>query len=166
MTFANIPAGETIFVDANVLIYHFTSDLKYGAACTQLIKQVELQQLRGLTSAHVLADVAHRLMTLEAMQRLGWPQTGLAVRLRRHHAEIPKLTVFRQAIADLPHLRIQVLPLTQVMVESATLLSQRYELLTDDAVIVAMMQQHGITSLASEDADFDRVPGLTRYAPA
>lgn len=88
------------------------------------------------------------------------------MRLRKHHSEIPKLAIFRQAIADLPHLLIQVLPLTQSLVEAATVLSQQYELLTDDALIVALMQLHGLTSLASEDADFDRVPGITRYAPA
>jgi predicted nucleic acid-binding protein len=33
------------------------------------------------------------------------------------------------------------------------------------AAIVATMAQHGLTKLASEDADFDRVPGLTRYEP-
>jgi hypothetical protein len=30
---------------------------------------------------------------------------------------------------------------------------------------VALMRQQGLTNLASEDADFDHVPGLTRYAP-
>jgi len=33
-------------------------------------------------------------------------------------------------------------------------------------LIVAVMQANGLTNLASNDADFDRVPGLTRYAPA
>ena len=32
-------------------------------------------------------------------------------------------------------------------------------------VIVAVMQANGLTNLASNDADFDRIPGLTRYAP-
>jgi predicted nucleic acid-binding protein len=38
-------------------------------------------------------------------------------------------------------------------------------LLGNDAMIVAVMQANGLTKLASNDADFDRVPGLTRYAP-
>ena len=38
-------------------------------------------------------------------------------------------------------------------------------LLTNDGLIVAVMQAHGLTKIASNDADFDRVPGLTRYAP-
>jgi predicted nucleic acid-binding protein len=32
--------------------------------------------------------------------------------------------------------------------------------------VVAAMQANGISSIASHDADFDHVPGLTRYAPA
>jgi predicted nucleic acid-binding protein len=165
MTFASIPAGATVFLDANTLIYHFTSDPKYGAACTQLVKQIELHQLHGFTSAHALADVAHRLMTLEALRLFGWPSTALAARLRKHHSDIPKLTVYRQAIAHIPVLGIQVLPITYALVEAATLLSQRHELLTGDALIVAVMQHHGLTNLASEDSDFDRVPGITRYEP-
>jgi predicted nucleic acid-binding protein len=31
---------------------------------------------------------------------------------------------------------------------------------------VAVMQAHGLDKVASSDPDFDRVPGLTRYAPA
>ena len=165
MTFQSTPSGVVIFLDANTLIYHFTGDPKYGAACTQLLKRVELGDLRGLTSAHVLADVAHRLMTLEAIARKGWPQAGIAARLRKHHGEIPALTIYRQAIAGIPLLGIQVLPTTQPLVERAAQLSQQHELLTGDALIVAVMQAHGVTHLASSDTDFDRVPGITRYGP-
>jgi predicted nucleic acid-binding protein len=37
--------------------------------------------------------------------------------------------------------------------------------LTGDALAVAVTPANGLTKLASNDADFDRVPGLTRYAP-
>jgi predicted nucleic acid-binding protein len=104
-------------------------------------------------------------MTLEAINLKGWPPSGVAARLRKHHDEIPTLSVYRQAIARMPLLGIQVLPLNHLEVETATLLSQQYELLTGDALIVAIMRQHGLTNLASADDDFDRVPGLTRYAP-
>ena len=36
---------------------------------------------------------------------------------------------------------------------------------TNDALVITVMQYHGLTPLASHDADFDRVPGLTRYGP-
>jgi predicted nucleic acid-binding protein len=126
---------------------------------------VEQQQLSGFTSAPVLADVAHRLMTLEAIDLLSWPPSGIAARLRKHHVEIPKLMIYRQAIAHIPLLNIQVLSIAQPLVEAATRLSHQYELLTGDALIVAVMHANGLTNLASNDADFDRVPSLTRYAP-
>ena len=38
-------------------------------------------------------------------------------------------------------------------------------LLSNDALIVAIIQANGLTKLASSDQDFDRVPWLTRYEP-
>src|SRR5262245_10244894 len=166
MTFGQIPVGARVFLDANSLVYHFTNDPKYGVACTQLVQQVERGALSGFTSTDVLADVAHRLMTLEAIARNGWPYTGIASRLPQHHDAISRLTIFQQAIAALPQLSIQVIPVTQRLLEAATLVSKQFELLTGDALIVAVMQAHGLINLASNDADFDRVTGLTRYAPA
>ncbi len=165
MTFADLPTGAVVFLDANCLIYHFTNDPKYGPPCTQLLKRVEQRDLEGFTLSHVLADVAHRLMTLEAINLLGWRAAGVAARLRKPHGEIPKLTVYRQALSHVSSLRIQVIPTTQALVETATQLSQRHELLIGDALVVAAMQANGMTHIASNDADFDRVPGLARYTP-
>lgn len=166
MTFDQIPAGARLFLDANALVYHFTNDPKFGLACNKLLKQIEQGSITASTSGDVLGDVAHRLMTIEAIVLNGWPQAGIAARLRKHRGEIPKLQLFRDAIARIPLLKIQFLTVTQPMIEVATLVSQQHELLTGDALIVAVMQAHGITHLASTDADFDRVTGITRYAPA
>jgi hypothetical protein len=64
MTFGQIPAGATVFLDANSLVYHFTNDPKYGAASTRLVQRIEHRILSGFTSSDVMGDVAHRLMTL------------------------------------------------------------------------------------------------------
>jgi predicted nucleic acid-binding protein len=62
MTFADLQAGDAVFVDANTLIYHFTNQAKYGAACTALAERIENKEIQGFTSSHCLADVAHRIM--------------------------------------------------------------------------------------------------------
>ena len=100
MTFAQIPAGAAIFLDANTLVYHFANHPNFGAVCTQLVKRIEQHQLPGFISTHVLSEIAHRLMTLEALDRFGWPPAGIAARLRKHHSEIPKLNVHVEAIAE------------------------------------------------------------------
>jgi predicted nucleic acid-binding protein len=165
MTFADLQRGEAIFVDANTLIYHFTNHPKFGPACTALVERIELKEIQGFTSSHCLADIAHRVMTIEAMVRLGWPVSRLAARLKKHHREIPNLKLYQQATTQVAQLGIQILAVTGALVLDATNVSEQFELLTGDALIVAAMRQHGLTKLASEDADFDRVPWLTRYEP-
>jgi predicted nucleic acid-binding protein len=66
VTFADLLAGETLFLDANPLVYHFAPDPLFGAPCTQLLARIAKQEIRGVTSTHVLSEVAHHLMTLEA----------------------------------------------------------------------------------------------------
>jgi predicted nucleic acid-binding protein len=85
--------------------------------------------------------------------------------LRKQHAEIPKLALYQQALVKLDQIGLQVFPLSAPLVLAAANFSQQFELLTGDALIVAVMRQHGLTSLASGDVDFDHVPGLMRYAP-
>jgi len=104
-------------------------------------------------------------MVLEANKSFGWPLAGITKRLQRHPAEINKLTQFRQAIEDIPRLGIEILPVERHLPPLAASLSQLHGLLTNDGFILASMQDEGITGLISHDTDFDRVPGVTRYAP-
>lgn len=166
MIFTDIPNGARVFVDANCLIYHFGPDPVLGPPCRQLMERIDRQEIHAYTSASLLSDVAHRLMTLEAMTRLGWPAAGIATRLRRHPAEIQKLADFRAALETIHTSKIQIISVTSDQVVAATSISQQFGLLSDDALIVALMQANGLADLASNDADFDRVPGLMRYAPA
>ncbi len=166
MTVDTIPAGLTVFVDANPLVYHFSAHPQFGTACTRLMERIERQEVQAFTSAHVLGDVGHRLMTIEAMNLLGWPAAGLAARLRKHSSEIPRLTLYQQSLIRLGQMGVQVLPVTEHLILTAATCCQQYELLIGDALVVAVMRHHGLTHLVSADADFDRVPGLTRYAPA
>jgi predicted nucleic acid-binding protein len=67
MTFPQIPANEAVFIDANILIYYFTPDPTFGLACQQLMDRIAQQEVFAYTSTHVVHDVGHRLMTIEAM---------------------------------------------------------------------------------------------------
>ncbi|HWG46665.1 MAG TPA: PIN domain-containing protein [Gemmataceae bacterium] len=61
--------------------------------------------------------------------------------------------------------RITVLTIAPALLVTAATISQQYGLLTNDALTVALMEANGLAKIASHDADFDRVPALTRYAP-
>src|SRR5207247_2559815 len=101
MTFADIPVGESIFLDANVLTYHFTNDPIFGSACTDLLERIENNEIAGFSSATVLVEVSHRLMTIEAVSAFKWPSKGIAWRLRKNPAEVQKLSRYRQALDEI-----------------------------------------------------------------
>ncbi len=165
MTLRDLPAGESVFLDANLFIYHFHPHPTLTAPCNELVDRIENGEVAGFTSAHVLAEAAHRLMTIEACDAFGWPFAGIAQRLRQHPAEVRTLVRFREAIQKIPQYGVQVLVSPPDAIDAAAAVSQQTGLLTNDALLVVVMQAHGLANLASHDADFDRVPGLTRYAP-
>jgi predicted nucleic acid-binding protein len=154
-----------VFVDANTFVYYFEPHPVFGPACQQLFLRIENNELQGFTSAQVLGDVVHRVMTLEAASLFGRLMTGMASWLKQHPAEVQRLLRHRLAVDDISLIGIQILPVTGSLVSLAADLSQRFGLLTNDALVLSVMRHHGLTLLASHDADFDRVPGLARYAP-
>jgi predicted nucleic acid-binding protein len=166
MTFADLVTGDTVFVDANTLIHLFQPHPQLGPFCQQLIQRIDNQDLVGFTSSHVVSEVSHRLMTIEANLALGWPIAGIGNRLRTNPQEVQNLNQFRRAVEQIAQSRLQFLTITPPLLVAAVALCQQVGLLTNDALTVAVMQATGLNKVASSDADFDRVPGITRYAPA
>ena len=80
-------------------------------------------------------------------------------------ASLQKLTRFRQAIEFIVASRIHLLTISGDRIVNATAISQQTGLLSNDALIVAIMQHQELANLASCDADFDRISELTRFAP-
>jgi predicted nucleic acid-binding protein len=165
MDFSAISAGSAVFLDANVLVYALGADPVYGPQTKSLLKRIEQDDIEGYISTHVFSEIAHRLMTLEACKKFGWSYTGIVRQLRRHPAEVQKLQEFRKALDDIVAIGVHILPVDAQNVLLAGDLSLRYGLLSSDALVLAMMQTNGLTHLASNDGDFDRVPGITRFSP-
>jgi predicted nucleic acid-binding protein len=165
MEFNAIPSGASVFLDVNILFYSFAADPTFGPLANALLSRIEQHDLEGYASAHDCSEAAHRLMTLEACKTFGWPYAGISRQRRRHTAKVQQLHEFREALDDIDAIGIHVLPVHAYDVLRAGDLSLQYGLLSGDALLVAIMQAKGLTQLASNDADFDRVPGITRFAP-
>ena len=103
----------------------FSLTRSLGWSCTDLIERIEHPELVGYTSTHVLSEMAHRLMTLEACATFGWPYAGIAQRLRKHPSQVQTLTRFRQAIQEVPGYGIRVSTISPDLVDAAAALSQR-----------------------------------------
>jgi len=92
MIYPDLPAGVAVFVDAGPFIHHFEPNPNFGSASTDLLERVENQETSAVTTTHILSEVAHRLMTIDAMQAYGWKSAGIAVRLRSNPAQVSTLT--------------------------------------------------------------------------
>jgi predicted nucleic acid-binding protein len=165
MIFADLASGDSVFVDANVLVYHFGPHPTFGTACRQFLQRIESRDLVGFTSTHVLGEVAHQLMIAEALTLPGWSAGKVKKRLRQQPTALQSLTRFRTAVENLLQSRITIWTIAPSLFATAATISQQCGLLTNDALTVGLMQANGLTRIASHDSDFDRVPGITRYAP-
>ena len=158
MIYSDLQAGATVFLDASIFIHHFEPNRIFGSASTECLERIENHVIDGVTTTHIVSEVAHRLMTIEAMQAFGWKSAGIALRLRNHPAEVQTLTHFRQAIQEIPRFGVRILTVDTAWPDFAAALSQKTGLLHNDALVVAAMNAHGLTNLASADSYFDRVP--------
>jgi hypothetical protein len=50
MILPDLVDGEAIFLDANILVYHFTPHPVYGPVCGDLVRRVKNQAVLGFTS--------------------------------------------------------------------------------------------------------------------
>ena len=165
MTFEDIPNGAAVMLDSNIFVYAFSKHPQLADACRELMDRTDRGEILGPTSIHGLSETAHRLMTLEACAAFGWPITGIAQRLRRHPQELQQLSAYRAAIEQILNSQVRILAPKPDDVLAAADVSRQHGLLSNDALIVAIMRANGLTNLASHDADFHRIPGFNQYTP-
>ena len=161
-TLDEIADGTRFVVDSNIFIYHFTGA---SAACRHLLERCESGRVAGVTSTFVVAEVTHRLMTIEAVAK-GLVSAGDVARKLREKPEIIKeLDAYQQQVELIPRMGILVLDLDPRTLTAAAGLRRRYGLLTNDSLLVATAVLDGVTALASADRDFERVDALRLFCP-
>jgi predicted nucleic acid-binding protein len=161
----DIPDGTHCFVDANIFHYALVPTFDTSPACLALVDRVMEGLVSTSVSLQVLGDALHKAMTSEAAQLTGRERAGMVGYLKKHPEVIGRLTEWPQAVERLKAVPKQILPADAELLYEATRVAQTHGLLTNDAIIVALMQRHGITHLATNDDDFDRVPGITVWKP-
>jgi len=157
-----IPRGEVVFIDSNILIYHFCG---LSRECCRFLRRCASGELCGVTSTVILLEICHRLMCMEASQRVG--ARGDMVRFLRRNPQVVKgLEVYRgnirRAISDMG---LEVVGVWEGDVLRALEVQERYGLLTNDSLNVALMEREGIRSIATGDPDFEVVEGIKVWMP-
>lgn len=158
----DLPAGARVFVDATIFIYHVTG---LSRECRDLLERCEGGQVEGVTSTPVLAEVAHRLMMIEAVSR-GLVEPGnVAMKLRARPAIVRKLELYQEQIDRIPMMGVDVRPVNVPSFHGSRIGRAAHGLMTNDSIVLASALEAGIDSIATADRDFRRAREVRTYEP-
>jgi predicted nucleic acid-binding protein len=163
MQLEDVPNGEQIFVDANILIYHFSG---ISSACQTFLQRCASKQVEAFTGVHILLEVTHRLMILEALHKRLISGGQLARKLKEQPEIVKRLREYNHSIRQITRLGIRTRAVTLAIVRASEAVRVEEGLLTNDSITVALMRGLGLTAVATYDADLKRVRGLRVYQPS
>jgi predicted nucleic acid-binding protein len=162
LTLESVSAATRIFLDSTIFIYHAT-----GASpqCRGLLERCEAGEVAGVTSVVVLAEVAHRLMMIEAVAAGLVTGKDVVKKLRSKPDVVGRLHVYQEQVERIPLMGVDVMPLDLGTLLRSAHFRRQYGLLVNDSLVVAAARGAGVAHLASADPDFGRVKELKLYQP-
>jgi predicted nucleic acid-binding protein len=161
----DIPPGTHCFVDANIFYYHLVDTPPLSEECSNFFERIEKREVTASTSSVAVAEAVHKVMLADAVAQHGLDRAGLAHRLQRHRQHISTLQEHTKVTALIRALAIHVEPVTLATLERAAAISTKFQLLTNDALTIAVMEQLRLKDLATNDENFDTVAGVTVWKP-
>lgn len=162
MRLDEVGEGSNVFIDANVFIYHFT-----GASeeCSRFLSRRERAELVGITSVNVILEVLHRLMMIEAVRKNLVKPPNIVKKLNRRPELIKTLSEYFLNTKKILDMGIHIKPITFEMILKSQFARGLYGLMVNDSLILAAMQDIGLTYLATHDAVFTYIHGLQVCSP-
>lgn len=165
-TFSQISSHVPVMLDANIVIYALFPQASQHESCKHLLER----GARGEVQLHLVtnsaADVIHRAMVLELLSQGSWQKSADAISyLKKNPQAVQQLTRYKSILGDLKLARVNILPLTYRDLHNSRQYRDEYGLMTNDSIIVAVMKREKIDYLATNDADFARVPGIAVRIP-
>jgi predicted nucleic acid-binding protein len=86
--------------------------------------------------------------------------------LKQHPQTVHQLTRYKSILRDITQAKVTILPLTYRDLHASKQYREQYGVLTNDSLVLAVMQRERIHYIATNDPDFERVPGIAVRRPA
>lgn len=134
---------RALLLDANIAVYAMGQDNRLREPCRRLLERAAEGEFRAYASTEMIQELVHH-----RLRKTG--DRALATRNGRDLTAICTTLAFDREILDL----------------SLDLIERIPTLRGRDAVHAATAIAYGIERIASTDAAFDTIPGITRLDPA
>jgi len=157
-----IPRGETLILDANILIYAIQQESKQ---CKRLLMQCAGDEINGVLPLHILSEVMHVLMISEAIDN-GWVQGLNKVKqLAEKPERIKSLFRYENLIKDIFAINLNLVSLQHEDFISAMRIQREFGLMTNDALFIAVAERLRIKTIVSADKALASIRGMILYSP-
>lgn len=169
MLLSSFVADERIFIDANIFIYNALDDPLYAESCTGFLRNVEADKIKGVITPHVMDEVLFKILIAEVSQHIEkFTLSNLKKEMKSSSFSskaYKPVKEYSDYLTELTYGGLEILAVDRGLVEKSIDLGLRYGLLTTDAIHLSTMKQYGITNIATNDSDFERVKSITIYKP-
>lgn len=159
----DIPNGSLCVIDSNILIY---AEEGVSNQAQRLLRRCARGELRGVLPQTVWQEVTHKLMLAEAMMKGLISGGNPASRLSSKPEAIKELSLYRAKVQALVELGLGFETCTlKDLTKTAFGLQEKYGLLTNDAVVLAVAIRLKADALVSGDRAFHGVTEVTVHSP-
>jgi predicted nucleic acid-binding protein len=163
MNLDDIPAGSLCVIDTNVLLY---AEQGVSAQAQRLLRRCALGELKGVLPQTVWQEVTHKLMLAEAFMKGLIASGNPAARLAEKPEVVRALSLYQAKVRALVEVGLAFEPCTMAdLMVAGFSLQQRYGLLTNDAVVLAVAIRLAAEALASADKGFAGIAEVPVYSP-
>lgn len=156
-----VPNGSDLLIDTNVFVYGLSGS---SPQCKECLRRCSIEQVTGITLYEVVHEATHTFMLAEGRSRGLFARQGASY-LSAHPEQVKLLTDYWVNTQRLLALNLVVLPMEEKIVIGAQQERFAAGLMTNDSIIVAAMREYGILNIATADAGFDTVGGISVFSP-
>jgi predicted nucleic acid-binding protein len=163
MKLKGMQRSSKVFIDSNIITYHLSGHNLFGGACRNFLKDVERGEYESSVNDVVLSEVLLNFIKSELFRLRGIKPHRVVREIKRDPTLIG-LVNFDAVTKLFENLRVEILPVEYKCKELVEFISG-YFLLPNDALHVATMKRYGITNIATNDPDFERVKWIKVWKP-
>ena len=158
----DIPDSGKVFIDANIFIYHFAGISKQS---TRLFERIRDGELTGSVNTIILAEVLHRRMIAEAIEKGLVTSKNAVRRLKERPDFVKSLTQYSKDVQDIIQIPLTVESITKADILASANTRRVHGVLTNDSIILATMERLSIVDFVTHDNDFDDISKLKLWKP-
>ena len=162
----HIEPGTTVFVDANILLYAISGHWKFGNSSKWLLEAINDGEYNGIISVLVCNEVFHRSLIAEIVERECISPQSVLRCLKKDPGLVRESTKAWAAIEKIKQINhMMIVGIDESIFELALKYSKKYGLISNDAFHLAIIKQESVSTMASNDKDFDGVEWLQIWRP-